>query len=38
MLKLLNRILWHRISDYYFYRWVKTKNEKYMWKYIELTS
>ena len=38
MLKWLNYILGNRISDHYFYKWIRTKNEKYLHRYLDLTS
>lgn len=36
MLKFLNRLFGRVFSDYYFYKWIHTNNEKYLNKYLDL--
>ena len=38
ILKRLNRILGNRISDYYFYKWIRTKDETYLRRYLDFTE
>ncbi len=36
LVQKLNRILGNRISDYYFYKWLRTKDESLLHRYIAL--
>ena len=38
IIKWLNKILGNKISDYYFYKWIRTKDENYLNCYLELLN
>jgi len=38
LVRFVNRVAGLKISDYYFYKWIRTKNEKYLEKYTTLTG
>ena len=38
VIQKLNHVLKLRFSDYYFYKWIRTKNQDYLEIYLNLTE